>query len=140
MDEKMVEKVADNKIDKTSRTVTEMKINDKNIESSYDALKSIDEMEDAFSRLNKNMNRLVDLLEKAAKGRKVSQQLDDIRLSNQKIYRSSMYDLDIRRKNTKKELEEFESVKEEFRKKIREEEEAERNEGNNESQIPQTNQ
>lgn len=140
MDEKMVEKVADNKIDKTSRTVTEMKINDKNIESSYDALKSIDEMEDAFSRLNKNMNRLVDLLEKAAKGRKVSQQLDDIRLSNQKIYRSSMYDLDIRRKNTKKELEEFESVKEEFRKKIREEEEAERNKGNNESQIPQTNQ
>lgn len=140
MDEKMVEKVADNKIDKTSRTVTEMKINDKNIESSYDALKSIDEMEDAFSRLNKNMNRLVDLLEKAAKGRKVSQQLDDIRLSNQKIYRSSMYDLDIRRKNTKKELEEFESVKEEFRKKIREEEEAERNKENNESQIPQTNQ
>ena len=117
-----------------------MKINDKNIESSYDALKSIDEMEDAFSRLNKNMNRLVDLLEKAAKGRKVSQQLDDIRLSNQKIYRSSMYDLDIRRKNTKKELEEFESVKEEFRKKIREEEEAERNKENNESQIPQTNQ
>ena len=140
MDEKMVEKVADNKIDKTSRTVTEMKINDKNIESSYDALKSIDELEDAFSRLNKNMNRLVDLLEKAAKGRKVSQQLDDIRLSNQKIYRSSMYDLDIRRKNTKKELEEFESVKEEFRKKIREEEEAERNKENNESQIPQTNQ
>lgn len=139
MDEKKVEtKVADNKINTTDQTVFKMKVNDKNIESSYDALKSIDEMEDAFSRLNKNMNRLVELLDKAAKGRKVSQHLDDIRLSNQKIYRSSVYDLDIRRKNTKKQLEEFENVKEEFRKKLREEEEETKKEETTESQNPQT--
>ena len=139
MDEKMVEtKVADNKITKTETIINQMKTNDRNIESSYDTLKSIDDMEDAFSRLNKNMNKLVDLLDKAAKGRKVAQHLDDIRLTNQKIYKESVYDLDVRRKNTKKELEEFESVKEEYKKKLKEEEEKEKNQLQSDTQEPQS--
>ena len=125
MDEKMVDKkVADNKISKTDQIKNQIKAVDNSLESSYDALKSIDEMEDAFNRLNKNLGRVVDLLNKSVKGKNIAQRLDDIKIDNQKIYKSSVYELDIRRENTRKEIEEFESIKEEYRKKLKEEEDA----------------
>ena len=140
MEENIIEgKTADNRVNRVDNTIREIKVADKNLESSYDALKSIDEMEDAFTRLNKNMNRLADLLDKSVKGKKVSQHLDDIKLSSQKIYKSSIYDLDVRRKNTKQQIEEFESIKEEYKRKLKEEEAEELQKSNNDSsETPQT--
>lgn len=141
MDEKMVEtKVADNKISKSEQIVNKIKSVDRELESSYDSLKSIDDMEDAFNRLNKNLGKVIDLLNKSVTGKGVNQKLDDIKVNNQKIYKSSVYDLDVRRENTKKQIEEFESIKEEYRKKLKEEEEAkkEKEESSTGNETPQT--
>ena len=104
---------ADNKIFIT-RTEIEH-INDQ-IDMSKSKLKSLDDMEEGFSSLSKNISKCVELLSQSMKGNNVEQKLGAIMDNNRIYYLKAMGSIDDERQEAKKKLKELYDQKDEMEK------------------------
>ena len=104
---------ADNKILITRSEIEN--INDQ-IDMSKSKLKSLDDMEEGFTSLSKNIAKCVELLSQSMKGNNVEQKLGAISDNNRIYYLRAMGSIDDERQEAKKKLKELYDQKDEMEK------------------------
>lgn len=104
---------ADNKIFITRNEIEH--INDQ-IDLSKSKLKSLDDMEEGFTSLSKNISKCVELLGQSMKGNNVEQKLGAISDNNRIYYLRAMGSIDDERQEAKKKLKDLYDKKDEMEK------------------------
>ncbi len=105
-----------------------------NIDSQIDVekskMKNLDDMEEIFISLNKNISKCVELLNKSIKGKSVSKKLNAIEENNKINFVKSMNNIDSEREEIKNNLIKLNKEKEEYQDKMNKKEDEEEDNNN----------
>ena len=123
------EKVADNKkidnqmLDKKEVVNYKNKINeiDDRIDQEKSRMRELDDMEELFVSLSKNITKCVDLLNKSIKGNNISNKLNSIEENNKINFSKSIGNLEIERDEIKNNIVDLNNKKEDYQQKMKEE-------------------
>ena len=96
---------------------------DMKVDENKKKLDSLDEMEEVFYSLKKNIDNCVELLNHSIKGENVTRELNAISEDNQESFTNSIKDIDSKRDEIRKEIKELYKQKEELSDKIKKEQE-----------------
>lgn len=122
------EKVADNKkidnqmLDKQEVVNYKNKINeiDDRIDQEKSRMRELDDMEELFVSLSKNITKCVDLLNKSIKGNNISNKLNSIEENNKINFSKSIGNLEIERDEIKNNIVDLNNKKEDYQQKMKE--------------------
>ena len=114
------EKKADNSINDIYQTKEKISRIDNRIDIEKKKMKDLDEIEELFSSLTKNISKCVELLNKSVKGKTVNAKLNAIEENNKINFGKSMANIDIQREETKRNLIKLTEEKEEYQNEIKE--------------------
>ena len=93
-------------------------------------LKNLDEMEETFLTLKKQINKCVDLLNRSMKGKNINSRLSEIEGNNNRLYDNRLEMIREKRKETKETISRLTQEKEDYLDKIKEEYKKEEAKGN----------
>lgn len=113
----MEEKIADNKIIEVKKQLVAC---EDNLVEAKDALRGIEDLEDSFSHLNRNIERCIDILNSSVKNRKVIKKLDHMIYDNKVSYRRTNFTLDEEKEITQEKINELNDKIDELNKEIKE--------------------
>lgn len=116
-------KIADNRVLDENETINYKKrINeiDDRIDEEKSKMKNLDEMEELFVSLSKNITKCVDLLNKSIKGNNIANRLNSIEENNKINFTKSIGNLEIEREEIKNRLVSLNNEKDDFQKLMRE--------------------
>lgn len=124
----MEERKADNVIMVDEQTanksvyVTKKRIDyiDNRISEEKNKMKDLDEIEELFVSLSKNISKCVELLNKSVKGRNVNAKLNSIEENNKVNFQKSINNIDVQREEIKNSLVELNDQKDAFQKQLKE--------------------
>ena len=122
MDEKKADNIITGNIPITENINTKRLISslDSRIDGEKNRMKNLDEMEEMFVSLNKNITKCVELLNKSIKGKNITSKLNDIEENNRINFIKNMNSIDTERDQIKENLfrlnEEKDRVNDEVRK------------------------
>lgn len=112
----MGEKKADNRIIQVRKQIVAY---EDNLKEAKDVLRGIEDLEDNFSHLNRNIERCVELLNASIKNKKVSNKLDHMIYDNKISYRKSYSTLDEEKEITQDKINELNDKIDELNKEIK---------------------
>ena len=121
----MIEKKADNSMINSDITISNIETRkiisslDSRIDAEKNRMKNLDEMEEMFISLNKNITKCVELLNKSIKGKNIANKLNAIEENNKINFVKSMSNIDSERDEIKNNLIKLNEEKEEFQDEIR---------------------
>ena len=113
----MEEKRADNRIIHVRKQIVAC---EDNLVEAKDTLRGIEDLEDNFSHLNRNIERCVELLNSSVKNRKVVRKLDHMIYDNKISYRKSSSSLEEEKELTQEKINELNDKIDELNKEIKE--------------------
>lgn len=113
----MEEKKADNRIIQAKKQIVAY---EDNLVEAKDALRGIEDLEDNFSHLNRNIERCVELLNSSVKNRKVVRKLDHMIYDNKVCYKKSSSTLEEEKEYTQDKINELNDKIDELNKEIKE--------------------
>ena len=113
----MEEKKADNRIIHVRKQIVAC---EDNLVEARDALRGIEDLEDNFSHLNRNIERCVDLLNSSVKNRKVNKKFDSMIYDSKVSYRKSSSSLEEEKEFTQEKINELNEKIDELNKEIKE--------------------
>lgn len=114
----MEEKKADNRIIQARKQIAAY---ENNLVEAKDALKGIENLEDNFSHLNRNIERCVDLINSSVKNKKVTKKFDHMIYDNKIGYRRSSAIWDEEKEITRERINDINNKIEELENQIKEE-------------------
>ena len=114
----MNEKAADNYMSEEKKEIKKI---DNEIYNEKNKKNKIDNLEETFVSLNKNINKCIDLLYTSMKGGNVDKKLDSIREESEINYRRSVEDLDVERQRIDDKISQLSDERDELSDKIRQE-------------------
>jgi len=115
----MEEKKADNRLIENKNKMNE--INSK-LDYEKNKMKRLDDMEELFVSLNKDINKCVELLGESIKGKNVSRRLNSVQENNNINLRKGMVNIEEERESIKKNIVELSNEKDELIDKMKKEE------------------
>ena len=117
MNDKEDTKSADNKID----TKTKLRLVNDRIDVERQKMKNLDELEELFVSLNKNINKCVELLGRSIKGENIGRKLSAIEENNKVSFNKSIYNINSDREEVKNLLSRLNDERDEYQEMIRRE-------------------
>ena len=117
MNDKEDTKSADNKID----TKTKLRLVNDRIDVERQKMKNLDELEELFVSLNKNINKSVELLGRSIKGENIGRKLSAIEENNKVSFNKSIYNINSDREEVKNLLSRLNDERDEYQEMIRRE-------------------
>ena len=114
----MEEKMADNKIIQAKKQIS---VYEGNLREARSTLKGIEDLEDNFSHLNRNIERCLELLSSSVRNRKVTKMFEHMMYENKVSYRKTSYSLDEEKEFTRKKINKLSVDIDDLNKKIKEE-------------------
>lgn len=117
MNDKEDTKSADNKID----TKTKLRLVNDRIDVERQKMKNLDELEELFVSLNRNINKCVELLGRSIKGENIGRKLSAIEENNKVSFNKSIYNINSDREEVKNLLSRLNDERDEYQEMIRRE-------------------
>ena len=117
MNDKEDTKSVDNKID----TKTKLRLVNDRIDVERQKMKNLDELEELFVSLNKNINKCVELLGRSIKGENIGRKLSAIEENNKVSFNKSIYNINSDREEVKNLLSRLNDERDEYQEMIRRE-------------------
>ena len=146
MEEKQADntKIENKKISTDSAIyLTKQKISslDNRIDAEKNKIRELDDMEELFVSLSKNISKCVELLNRSVKGKNVNSKLNSIEENNRINFAKSMSNIEIQREDTKNNLVKLTEEKEKYQDELKEEYEKKNNEENvtNQDKVEEKN-
>lgn len=110
-------KSVDNKMD----TKTKLRLVNDRIDVEKQKMKNLDELEELFVSLNKNINKCVELLGRSIKGENIGKKLSAIEENNKVSFNKSIYNINSDREEVKNLLSRLNDERDEYQEMIRRE-------------------
>lgn len=114
----MEEKKADNRIIQVKK---ELVACEDNLTEAKDKLRGIEDLEDSFSHLNRNVERCVDILNVSVKNRKVTNKIDRMFYDNKVSFKKTYVNLEEEKEFTQDEINELNNKIDELNETLKEE-------------------
>ena len=109
---------ADNAIYITKQKISSL---DNRIDAEKNKMRELDDMEELFVSLSKNISKCVELLNRSVKGKNVNSKLNSIEENNKINFAKSMSSIEIQREDTKNNLVKLTEEKEKYQDALKEE-------------------
>lgn len=114
----MEEKRADNRIIQVKK---ELVACEDNLTEAKDKLRGIEDLEDSFSHLNRNIERCVDILNVSVKNRKVTNKIDHMFYDNKVSFKKTYVNLEVEKEFTQDKINELNDKIDELNETLKEE-------------------
>lgn len=109
---------ADNAIYMTKQKISSL---DNRIDAEKNKMRELDDMEELFVSLSKNISKCVELLNRSVKGKNVNSKLNSIEENNKINFAKSMSNIEIQREDAKNNLVKLTEEKEKYQDALKEE-------------------